>query len=204
MYCNTCNCEYNGWSGNCPSCKQPLRDGKPLKEIHDSAHLDYNSLLELIEKDGAVFEIDLKASQVSRSKSTRFPWLGFGYAWTQSMQGKADDIAVELDTTEVVKERKWSFLYRGYGYAWRQEMQGWIAGNPCSLKATEVKRSRSWSFPFSGYGYAWTEEMRGTCGEHIQAVLIASKVIRKRTYRFPYFGYGFAWVDKSTLTLSLA
>ena len=203
MYCNTCNCEYNGWSGKCPSCKQPLQEEKPLKEIQDTAHMDYNSLVELIEKDGAAVEIDLKASQVSRSKSTRFPWMGFGYAWTQTMQGKTDGIPVELVTTEVEKERKWSFPYRGHGYAWHEEMQGRIAGNHCSLKATEVKRSRSWSFPFSGYGFAWTAEMCGNCGERIQVELKASKISRKRRYGFPYFGYGYAWVDEGTLTLRL-
>jgi hypothetical protein len=203
MYCNTCNCEYNGWSGICPSCKEPLQDEKPLIDGHENGHLDYSSLVELIEKEGAVFEIELMANKVTRSKSTRFPWLGFGYAWTQSMHGTTDGIAAELVTTELEKERKWSFPYRGHGYAWREEMQGWIAGNLCSLKATEVKRSRSWSFPYSGYGYAWTEEMQGTCGERIQVNFKASKVSRQKSYKFPYFGYGYAWVDKCTLTLSL-
>lgn len=203
MYCNTCNCEYNGWSGKCPSCKQPLLDGKPINEIHENGHLDYNSLVELIEKEGRVVEIPLKASQVSRKKSTRFPYMGFGYAWTQTMQGTQDDLTVDLSTTDVGKDRSRSFPYKGHGFAWQQEIQGWISGNRCDLKANNVIRNKSWSFPYTGYGYAWTDQMNGNCGERIEIVFKASKVTRKRSRRFPYFGYGYAWVEEGTLTLRL-
>jgi hypothetical protein len=203
MYCTTCNCEYNGWSGKCPSCKQPLLDDKPAAQIQSKSNIEYRSLVELIEENGAALDIDLCADQVTRNKTTRFPWLGFGYAWTQSMLGEHQAITVELITTEVGKDRKWSFPYQGHGHAWQQEMQGWIAGNQCSVQATEVKRSRTWRFPYTGYGYAWTEQMHGECGDQIHLTMSASKVSKKRGWVFPYFGYGYAWVDKYWLALEL-
>ena len=203
MYCRSCNCEYNGWSGKCPTCKQPLQDGKPHEGLVSNGHVDYQELVNLIEKQGTAIHIDLQASQVTRKKSTRFPWMGFGYAGTQMMQGSEHDISVELTTTEVGKDRKWSFPYKGHGYAWQQEVQGSIAGNQCSLEVSEVQRSRSWSFPYSGFGYAWSEVMHGKCGDKIQLELKASKVSRKRRRRFPYFGFGFAWVQTHQLTLEL-
>jgi len=203
MYCSTCNCEYEGWSGKCPSCKQQLVDGRPVEQVPSNGQIDYSSLVEMIEKNGASIDIDLGASQVIRKKSFRFPWLGFGYAWTQRFNGKADGIHVDLNASEVGKDRNWAFPYRGHGYAWGQEMQGLIAGNQCSLKASEVKRSSTWSFPYSGYGFAWTEEMLGSCGDQIQLIMTASKVSKKRIYGFPYFGHGYAWVDEGILTWRL-
>ena len=204
MYCSTCNCEYEGWSGKCPSCKQQLVDGRPVEQIPSNGQIDYSSLVEMIEKNGTSIDIDLGASQVIRKKSFRFPWLGFGYAWTQRLNGKADSIHVDLSATEVRKDRNWAFPYRGHGYAWGQEMQGLIAGNQCSLQASEVKRSRNYSFPYSGYGFAWTEEMLGSCGDQIELVMTASKVSIKRIYSFPYFGHGYAWVDQYRLSLQIS
>jgi hypothetical protein len=204
MYCTTCECEYNGWKGKCPSCKQPLQEGIPDKKLHDNGHLDYTALVGLIAKDGKAAEIRLKATQVSRKKSTRFPYAGFGYAWTQAMQGSKDDIFVELATTEVGKDRTRSFPYKGHGFAWQQEVQGFISGNPCTLTAAKVNREKTWSLPYAGYGYAWTEKMHGKCGERILVEVESAKVLRKRNRRFPYFGFGYAWVDEYTLTLRLA
>lgn len=203
MYCTACSCEYNGWPGLCPRCKQPLRDGKPFEQKQYNGQLDYDSLVDLIKKSGAVLEISLSASEVSRKKSTRFPWLGFGYGWTQKMVGENDGMTVEFSTSEVGKDRKWSFPYGGQGYAWEQEMQGWIAGNGCTVRATKVIRKKSWGFPYAGYGFAWTEEMIGDCGEQIQVKFTASQVTRKRRRGFPYFGYGYAWVDEGTLAMKL-
>ena len=201
MYCNTCRCEYSGWSVKCPSCGQRLQEGLPVQEISNNGQLNYTSLVEWIQKEGNVVEIHLKASQVSRKKSTRFPYMGFGYAWAQSMHGNKDKINVELVTSEVGKDRKWSFPYKGHGFAWQQEVQGLISGNPCLLNASYVERKKTWRFPFFGYGYAWTEEMQGVCGERIEIEMKTVQVKRKSNWRFPHFGFGYAWVEECVLTL---
>lgn len=203
MYCTTCNCEFEGWFGNCPQCKNPLQELKPFQVETPGERLDYDSLVEMLEGTGAGLEISLTACQVVRKKAKRFPWRAYGYAWTQKMKGTNDRISVEMQTTEVVKKRETTFLYRGHGYAWEQEVHGQISGNPFNLQATEVRRKRTFSFPYTGYGYAWTEEMRGKCGDRIQVVVRATKVNKKRRSVFPYFGYGFAWVEESLLTLNL-
>ena len=203
MFCTACNCEYDGWSGNCPSCKLPLQEGGLPKPSRNGEQIDYDSLVEIIKEKGGSLDIKLSACGVAKSKSTRFPWMGLGYAWTQKMSGLHNGFTVELNTTEVGKDRKWAFPYRGHGYAWRQMSQGWVGGNEITLQAAQVNRKRTWSFPYSGYGYAWTEEMNGNCGEDIRVSLKATEVKRHRRWKFPYFGYGYAWVDQGTLTLTL-
>jgi len=203
MFCTVCNCEYNGWSGKCPSCKQPLQEGNPPEPPRNVAQTDYDLLVEMIKENGETLEIPLSASQVARSKTTRFPWMGFGYAWTQKMNGAHSGIDVELNTTEVGKDRKWAFPYRGFGFAWQQRIEGLIGGNQLSLQATQMNRKRSWSFPYSGYGYAWTEAMSGKCGQDIRVDYKATQVSQQHRHRFPYFGFGYAWVDKGLLTLTL-
>jgi len=203
MYCTNCNCEYQGWHGKCPTCRQPMQDGKPLEQDRINGHLEYSSLVELIKQEGGALEMELSAREVIRNKSTRFPWLGFGYAWTQKMSGEIAGIHVELTTTDVGKDRSWAFPYRGHGYAWQQAMEGWISGNTCNLEASKVTRKRSYSFPYSGYGFAWTEEMNGDCGEQIRLLLTASQVVRKQRWVFPYFGFGYAWVDEGVLSIKL-
>ena len=203
MYCRNCNCEFRGWTGKCPNCKQPLIEGATTEYIGTNGRIEYDALVEMIEMNGGSLIFVLEASQVSKKKSTRFPWLGFGYAWTQTMHGEGDDIHMDFITTEVGKDRKWSFPYRGHGYAWQQEMQGSIAGNQCTVSATDVSRTRSWTFPYSGYGYAWAQKMQGECGEDILISMSASKVSKQRKWRFPYFGFGYAWVDAYQVSLTL-
>jgi hypothetical protein len=203
MYCKDCNCEYSGWSGKCPRCKQPLEEGVSSEHIRTNGHIEYDQLVEMIQRNGGSIDVVLEASQVSRKKSRRFPWLGFGYAWTQIMHGEGDDIRMDFITTEVEKDRTWTFPYRGHGYAWQQVMQGWIAGNECTVSATDVSRKRSWTFPYSGYGYAWTEKLEGDCGDEIRVSMKASKVSKSRKWVFPYFGFGYAWVDAYQVSLTL-
>ena len=203
MYCTACNCEYNGWTGKCPSCKQPLQQGKPQEHLRNGEQINYSTLVEIIKEHGDSLNIPVTASEVTRSKTTRFPWMGLGYAWTQKMHGSTNGITVDVSTTEVGKDRKWAFPYRGHGYAWQQKSQGWVGGNEITLQAAQVNQKRSWSFPYSGYGYAWTEEMTGNCGEEIRVSLKATEVKKHRRWRFPYFGYGYAWVDEGMLTMRL-
>lgn len=203
MYCTNCDCEYDGWSAKCPSCKQQLLDEKPETFTPVNGHLDYDELVAWIVKQGNVTEFELAANQVIRKKSTRFPYMGFGYAWTQAMRGDKDNTHVELVTSEVGKDRETTFPYKGHGYGWQQEMQGSIAGNQLTLKATSVNRKKTWRFPYFGYGYAWTEQLQGTCGDRIKVTLKASKVTRRSNWRFPYFGYGYAWVDKYQIKLEV-
>jgi len=203
MYCTTCDCNYEGWTRRCPVCKQTLQEIGPQEKIQDDRTINYADLVELVRTNGGSLNIGVSARKVMRKKSTRFPWMGFGYAWTQKMSGKKDGIGVDLVTREVGKSRGRSFPYRGHGYAWRQEMEGTIAGIKLTLEATDIKRKKSWTFPYSGHGYAWTEQMVGDCGDQIQVELRTVKVSQTRNYRFPYFGYGYAWASESILTLKV-
>jgi hypothetical protein len=203
MYCPTCECEFEGWIGKCPNCKNQLQEGKPPNLKSGEQQIDYESLVDTVNKTGGSLKIKLKASEVGKTRSTRFPWLGFGYAWTKRMQGAKDGITVDLSTSKVGKDRKWRFPYQGFGYAWRQEMQGSIGGNELTLTANEVSRKKAWSFPYSGYGYAWTEEMSGDCGAKISVQLKTTEFSRIRRWMFPYFGFGYAWVKEGELSLTL-
>ena len=203
MYCPTCECEFEGWTGRCPNCKNPLQEERPPDLRSGEQQIDYESLVDTVNKQGGSLIIKLKACEVSKTKATRFPWLGYGYAWTKRMQGSKDGIMVDLSTSKVGKDRKWRFPYQGFGYAWRQEMQGSISGIKVTLTAKKVTRKKSWSFPYSGYGYSWTEEMSGECGQNLSVELKTSEVTKVRRWLFPYFGFGYAWVKVGELSLTL-
>ena len=135
MYCATCECEFDGWIGKCPNCKHPLQEGKPPTLRLGEQQIDYETLVDIVKERGGTLKIELKTSEVGKNKATRFPWLGYGFAWTKRMLGSTDGISVELSTTKVGKDRKWKFPYQGLGYAWRQEMQGSIGGTIINLTA---------------------------------------------------------------------
>jgi hypothetical protein len=202
VYCSTCACDYDGWTGKCPNCKNILQEGKPPTGIQDQS-ITYENLSKIIEDHDGKIEIDLSATKVGRSKSTRFPYIGYGYAWTKRMQGSRDGINVDLSTTRVGKDRKRTFPYQGFGYAWQQELQGRIAGNEAKLTARKVSRMKRWSFPYKGFGYAWTDELDGECGQDISVTLNITQVGKNRRWRFPYFGFGYAWAKEGILSLTL-
>ena len=87
MYCSTCECEFNGWTGNCPNCKNPLLDRKPQSPRIIDESITYETLVNIVRDHGGSLEIDLNAIEVGKTKSTRFPWLGYGYAWTKKDAG---------------------------------------------------------------------------------------------------------------------
>jgi len=203
MYCSTCECEFDGWTGKCPNCKNPLQEGKPPVPRFGDESVTYESLVDIIREYGGTLDIELTAIEIGKSRATRFPYSGYGYAWTKRMQGAREGIAVDLTTTEVGKDKKWAFPYQGHGYAWREELQGSIGGHEAALSAKKVIRRKKWSFPYKGYGYAWTDEMVGDCGQDIKIELKTTQVGKNRRWMFPYFGFGYAWVNEGILTLSL-
>ena len=203
MYCAHCECEFDGWRGKCPNCKNPLQEEKPIKFTDEYKSIEYDTLLQTIKDNGGSLDIMVNASEVSKSKSLRFPYAGFGYAWTKRMRGAADGIAVDLNTTRVGKDRKRGFPYLGHGFAWQQEIQGSIGGHEVNLTAKKVIRKKSWGFPYRGYGYAWTDEMAGKLGDQIQVRMKSAAVKKKRGWQFPYFGFGYAWVKGGEISLSL-
>ena len=204
MYCTSCECDYEGWTGKCPTCRNPLQEDKPLTHEERNELIDYESLVRSIQEEGGSLNIEVKACEVGKSKSLRFPYAGFGYAWTKRMQGTREEIGVDLSTTKVGKDRKRGFPYLGHGFAWQQEMQGLIGGHEVSLIAKKVIRRKSWGFPYRGFGYAWTNEMAGELGEQIKIQLKSTAVKKKRGWQFPYFGFGYAWVKEGQLSLTLA
>lgn len=203
MYCNTCMCEYEGWTGRCPQCKNPLRDVSAVEAVPDGQKVDLESFVDLIKSRGGEVNFHLKAYHVVKKRAKRFPWLGYGFAWTKKLQGAADGIIVDLQTSKIGKDKRFGFPYKGFGYAWREEMQGNLAGNQITVQATEVRRKKSWRFPYNGYGYAWTEKMIGRLGEDLSISLVTERVSQNRGWIFPYFGFGYAWADEAILTVSL-
>ena len=203
MYCATCECEYEGWTGKCPNCKNQLQERIPPNLSLGGGQLEYESLVNMVKDHGGRLSIQLKTSEVGKNKTTRFPWLGYGFAWTKRMIGSANGINVDLSTTKVGKDKKWRFPYQGHGFAWRQEMQGAIGGNEIALSANKVARKKSWGFPYSGYGYSWTEEMSGNIGQELYIELKTPQVRKIRRWLFPYFGFGYAWVTEGELSISL-
>ncbi len=203
MYCAICECEYKGWYGKCPNCKNPLLNEPHLDPLSSDEQISYERLVEIIRENGGALEVDLATIEVNKSKSFRFPWLGYGYAWAKRMRGASQGITVDFYTIEVGKDRKFAFPYLGHGYAWGKTIQGSLAGNEATLKAKKVNRKRGWNFPYFGYSYAWTEVMSGSCGEKLNLELITTKVGKNHRMRFPYFGFGYAWVDQAKITISL-
>lgn len=202
MYCANCDCEFDGWRGKCPNCRNSLQEDKPFSFTKTFEKIKYNDLLQSIKDNGGSLEITVRASEVAKSKSLRFPYAGFGYAWTKRMQGATDGIEIDLSTSKVGKDRKRSFPYQGHGFAWRQEMEGLIGGHEVHLQATKVTRKKSCRFPYRGFGYAWAEEMAGELGDQIQIRLKSSTVKKIRRWQFPYFGFGYAWVKEGILSMS--
>jgi hypothetical protein len=203
MYCTNCDCEFDGWLGKCPNCKNQLQEEKPINRLNEIELIDYDSIVKSIRDNGGSLEITVNASEVGKTKSLRFPYAGFGYAWTKRMQGTRDGLGVDLSTTKVGKDRKRGFPYLGYGYAWQQEMEGFIGGHDFCLVAKKITKKKNWGFPYRGFGYAWTEEMAGELGDQIKISIKSSQVNKKRGWQFPYFGFGFAWVKEAELSLSL-
>lgn len=204
MYCTICECEFEGWTGKCPQCNNRLLEVKPSVDGALVETVDYEELRKRIVDGGGKIEINLSAAEVTKARTRRFPWMGFGFAWTHKMKGAKNGLLVELHTTKVEKKRNWKFPYQGLGYAWRQEMQGSIGGHAATLTAKNVIRKRAWRFPYSGFGYAWTDEMSGECGRDINIELKTTHVVKIRRWQFPYFGFGYSWVKKGLLSLTLA
>lgn len=203
MYCSTCECEFEGWTGRCPNCKSHLVEEGPPNLESDGENVSYQQLVGAIQDQGGSIEFDLATVEVSKSKATRFPWLGYGYAWAKRMRGVSQGITADFVAIDIGKDRKFAFPYRGLGYAWRKEMEGKLAGHYATLNAKKVTKKRRWGFPYFGYGYAWTETMTGSCGDEIDLELITINVGKNHRIMFPYFGYGYAWVKNAKLKATL-
>lgn len=202
MYCPECNCEYTGWSGNCPGCKAHQPDRVPPGAETAETLIPYAALVELVRQSGGSLDIALATTERGMHKKRSFPYFGYGFAWARQMQGTQSDIQVDLKATEVVMQTRRRFPYIGRGYAWAERFEGHLGGNSLTLTATKVAKDRKWAFPYTGFGRAWTEHMSGTCGDQLRVKLQTTGVARHRARSFPYFGFGFAWAAKATLTLT--
>lgn len=203
MYCNNCRCEYVGWKGKCPQCRNYLIDEPPPVIKQRGEQLTYEALVETIENCEGNLSIELNCIEVFKERKWSFPYFGYGYAWTKSMQGSYQNLIAHLNTTEVGRSKKNRFPYLGYGFAWEARMEGDIAGNPLTLKSSKVNRDTKIRFPYKGFGFAWTQEMNGNCGEQIQLSFQTTEVMRRMGWRFPYFGFGYAWISKGVLSLTI-
>ena len=206
MYCPNCKCEFVGWRGECPNCKNPLVKEIPFEHGLADKPIPYKALVELVRENNGQLQVELSTTNVGRQKKWSFPYFGFGYAWAKSMQGAYKDIPVELSTSEVGKRRQLRFPYLGYGFAWAKSMGGYIGGNEVSLSANKVTREKKRSFPYFGFGRAWTQEMYGECGDQINLdISITENGSSSAWGGFPFLflGYGFAWEKQGVLTLTL-
>jgi len=203
MFCPQCCCEFSGWSGSCPQCKSRLVDELLPDSSEASITVTYDELVDLVKENSGQVSIDLTAAGVEVKRKWRFPYLGYGYAWSKRLIGVFEGVLAELTTLEKGHSSGWSFPYRGYGFAWIKSMAGTIGGNQVELVAVKIGREKKWSFPFFGYGRAWTEKLEGECGDSLRVDLVTTQVARKKSQRFPYLGYGYAWENKAVLTMAL-
>ncbi len=203
MFCSQCRCEFVGWT-RCPNCKTPLVEelAAPLPDDAVQA-ISYEALLELVRENGGQLELALSTADVGREKKWHFPKIGYGYAWANKMQGRAENVAVDLHASDVGKDREWSLLGLGQGFAWVKEARGNVGGNEFGLTSQKVGKDSSWNILGLGFGYAWVQEMAGECGARLQVGLAVTGVARDKKRQFPGLGYGFAWASKGVLTLTL-
>ena len=203
MYCSKCACEDVGWTGKCPVDGTRLVEHLTARTKTAPAAVPYETIVDLLRKNGGTMEIELRSTDVGRERKFGFPGRGYGFAWARKMHGSIDGVAVDLFAEDVGLKKDWSFPYQGYGFAWERRMHGWIGGHEFDLTATKVAREKKFSFPYRGHGYAWAEEMTGTCGESIKADMRTTEVGRDKSWFLFYFMFGYAWINKATLTLSL-
>jgi len=201
MFCPQCRVEFVGWWKKCPDCSVFLVDHVPPEIQSTEKTMTYENLVELVNKNNGRMSIDVTSTGVERQHQRRFPFLGYGYAWSKRFQGSSNGIWVDLKTIETSRQKKWTFPYFGFGFAWEKKIQGTIMGIELTLTARKVSRKRRWDFPWLGYGYAWTEEMTGECGAELVAKLTVKRIIKKRSWGFPFFGFGYAWPRNAYLEI---
>ena len=204
MYCPMCACDFAEWTGKCPIDGTLLIERVPINERPVSKTIPYETIIELLNKNGGSYEIEMKTTEVGCERKFSFPWRGYGFAWTKKMQGNLDGITIDLQVEEVGTKKDWSFPYQGYGFAWERRMHGWIGGHEINLSATKVAHEKKLLFPFRGHGFSWSEELKGDCGKLIRADMRTTEVGREKKWFFFYFGFGYSWIKRATLTLSLA
>lgn len=204
MFCSSCNCEFEGWSGRCPNCNEPLVEYPVLFDDGDAHPISYQSLVDMVKANGGQLQIPLTTTAVGMERKWSFPYFGLGSAWAKRMQGLSRDMSIDLQAVDVGRDKKYGFPYRGFRFAWVKEMGGTIGGNATELTASKVRRERKWGFPYFGFGYAWTEEMQGACGDQIEIDLVTTEIGKRIVRRFPYLGFGLSWIKEGMLTMTVS
>ena len=122
MFCPQCRTEFIGWRGKCPDCKVLLVDQLSPELGSVEKILPYNDLVDLVKKNNGQISIGLIPAEVERQKKWRFPFLGYGYAWTEELSGECGaDLKVSVTITDVNRKKSLEFPYLGYGYAWARK-----------------------------------------------------------------------------------
>lgn len=202
MFCPTCNCEFEGWTGKCPICRTLLvRQEKSIFSTQGTA-ISYNELIEIVKENDGKLDIELLTTDVGIEKKWTFPYFGYGFAWEARMHGSCNDIVIDLTASDIGKAKKTSLPWHGSGYAWVKTMHGSIGGNDVILNVKKVGMNKSWIFFFC-FGYAWTQEMSGTCGDRLIFDIVTTEVEKKKEWGFPWRGYGLAWAKKGKMTITL-
>ncbi len=204
MYCSSCKCDFEGWSGRCPNCKEPLIEDALRVAEDDPRPVSYQALVDMVKANGGQLQVPLTTTAVGMERKWSFPYFGFGSAWAKRMQGFSMDVSVDLQAVDVGRDKKAGFPWRGYSFAWVKDMGGTIGGNETALTARKVRRERKWSFPYFGYGYAWAEEMQGTCGDQLEIDLVTTEISKKNEQRLPWHGFGLSWIKEGMLTLKVS
>ncbi len=204
MYCASCRCEFEGWSGRCPNCKEPLVEDPGVFDDGNAHPVSYQALVDMVKANGGQLQVPLTTTAVGMERKWSFPYFGFGAAWAKRMQGSSKDVSIDLQVVDVGRDQKSGFPWRGFSFAWVKEMGGTIGGNTTALTASKVRREKKWSFPYFGFGYAWTEEMHGTCGDQIEIDLVTTEISKRNAQRLPWHGFGLSWIKEGMLTLKVS
>jgi hypothetical protein len=201
MYCQNCDCKFLNWHNTCPICGEQLLP--PPEESRRLPSLAEDVLIERVRQAGGEICFHAQTSVVQMKSPAIFPYFGFGEAYEQRIEGRSDDLWIDLHGIQAGRDRAYRYPWRGYGFAWASAMEGELCGNPVTLRAEQVGHKRRWGFPFFGFGYAWIEAMSGGCGDRLSVNLRQKEIARFLRRRFPHRGFGYAWSKRFELSLTL-
>ncbi len=178
---------------------QVLESRQPPKPV-EYKKISYDALVELVKQNSGSLEVNLSTVDIGKDKGHGI-YQGFGYAWTNKMQGTLDSsILAELTATDVGKDKSHG-IYQGFGYAWANKMQGTIGGNEFKLTTTKVGKDKVRHGVYQGIGYAWTQNQVGDLGDQL-SVSIETTAVGKDKGHGIYQGFGYAWASQATMKIS--
>ena len=96
MFCTSCKCEFEGWSGRCPNCREPLVEDAVLFAEGDAHPVSYKALVDILKASDGQLQVPLTTTAVGMERKWSFPYFGFGAAWAKRMQSASKEVSIDL------------------------------------------------------------------------------------------------------------